>query len=69
MSLCQVDKNEYFFQLLIHSINFYEVSYLREYKTKLEKIFQFKKLVNLTHDAKHPYNSGERIKNLVKLKI
>ena len=37
ISLCQVEKNESFSQLLIRPINIYEVSYSREYKTKIEK--------------------------------
>merc|ERR1712151_1257096 len=62
ISLCQIEKNESFSQLLIRPINIYEVSYSREYKTKIEKNFQKNKLVNLTHNVKYPYNSGERIK-------
>merc|ERR1711982_261499 len=69
ISLCQVEKNESFSQLLIRPINIYEVSYSREYKTKIEKSFQSNKLVNLIHNVKYPYNSGERIKTSGQVEI
>jgi len=69
ISLCQVEKNESYSQLLIRPINIYEVSYSREYRTKIEKSFQSNKLINLIHNVKYSYNSGERIKTSEQVEV
>ena len=62
ISLCQVQKNELYPQILIRPINIYEVSFARCSKNIIEESSQSNKIINLTYSLTYPYNSGEKIK-------
>ena len=69
ISLCQVQKNTNFNQLLIRPINIYEVSFSKDCQAKIERNFKSNKLINLIYDIAYPYNSGEKIKTSGQVEI